>query len=1279
MKATTSFAAWSISFALPLVLGGSVMSHSALAVKPFPATGNEPTVRGQSPGTVTDPDAREMLRLARAAMERQQWGEAEVLIQRAEQRWGMMHNPFGDSPKAARRDLQRLSAGGAPQKPSDKARPSLLAPLSGGSSRADAKDPFANGSANVEAVLDNKKPAALEHLKNGRLALKQGNLPAAAYYAGKATELGATFAPGEDSPQQLTADIQARGGRVSPPVGAADAALRRLPEIGANVPQDGISPLPQHSSNNYDTSLPPLRGPAPEMGLGGRGAASSFGNDNLSTPAGARPAAAPATPGQVDRYAARAAVYDPQFGPAGQQPVSSAVYDPRRDGTRNMMVAGEEGEVAPPPPGGPVAREADSVRLLPMNNAGTPPTAAVPPATPQGEGEAAPPHITQANKWIQQGDMALKNRDRKSAMEFYSKAMALRDQLDPQLVQQLQDRMQLAQAVAPGAPMGAAAGAVPGAEGNRLLDEAGLAQQRLRQQVGAQMNREMRKAEEMQEKDPRGALNQLKNARAIVEQSALSPTEKKGLLARVDRAVKDTEKYIEQHRTDIELTERNDNVQGEVDRRRAKKVQVQEKLALLVDEFNKLRDEQRFAEAEAIAKQAMEIAPDEQVSTQLYREVRFWRNVQNNRNMSDDQDNANVAAWLDVERAGVPMDASQPLQFGPVKDWTSMTDRRRKYAQDRDRKRSPKEIEIEQKLRSPVSLKFRETPLSEVIDRLKEVTGINIYLDPQGLAQEGVHPSSQVTIDLSQDISLKSALNLILQPLHLGYVVRDEVLKITSEQHRSGNVYTKVYMVADLVIPIPDFAPHNRIGLPQQIDDAYNRTNANIYGTSGFQAPVAQLAAHTTNPSGMAGPDTVLGQQTSGGGITTGGNRGGTGSANFDGLIDLITKTIEAESWDEVGGAGSMKPSPSNLSLVITQTQEVHERITDLLDQLRRLQDLQVTIEVRFITLSDNFFERIGVDFDFNIRSNANAADVARANSGVVMKPSATLGLLTPTDTNPAPNFVPNGAIPFTQNSFDSAIPPFGGFNPASAATFGIAILSDLEAFFLVQAAQGDVRTNIMQAPKVTLFNGQAASISDQSQTPFVTSVTPVVGDFAAAQAPVIVVLNEGTTLSVQAVVSQDRRFVRLTLIPFFSQIKDVKEFQFTGSTTTKTSSSDSSQDDGDNTSESGSSEVIKEGTTVQLPTFAFTTVTTTVSVPDGGTVLLGGIKRLKEGRNEFGIPIMSKIPYINRLFKNVGIGREAQSLMLMVTPRIIIQEEEEEKLGLAIPEETASRRLDRR
>ncbi|WP_339676652.1 hypothetical protein, partial [uncultured Gimesia sp.] len=85
--------------------------------------------------------------------------------------------------------------------------------------------------------------------------------------------------------------------------------------------------------------------------------------------------------------------------------------------------------------------------------------------------------------------------------------------------------------------------------------------------------------------------------------------------------------------------------------------------------------------------------------------------------------------------------------------------------------------------------------------------------------------------------------------------------------------------------------------------------------------------------------------------------------------------------------------------------------------------------------------------------------------------------------------------------------------------------------------------------------------------------------------------------------------------------------------------------------------------TTIQQPVVEQVTVTTTVSVPDGGTVLLGGVKRLSEGRSMAGVPILNKLPYVSRLFKNTGVGRETESLMMMVTPRIIIQEEEEEAL----------------
>jgi general secretion pathway protein D len=383
--------------------------------------------------------------------------------------------------------------------------------------------------------------------------------------------------------------------------------------------------------------------------------------------------------------------------------------------------------------------------------------------------------------------------------------------------------------------------------------------------------------------------------------------------------------------------------------------------------------------------------------------------------------------------------------------------------------------------------------------------------------------------------------------------------------------------------------------------------------------------------------------------------------------------TVQTETWAENGGGeAEIRPFPTNLSLVISQTQAVHEEIADLLEQLRRLQDLQVTIEVRFIRLSDSFFERIGIDFDMNVEDRGVDTN-ATLPTGTTFEPagrrSNTVGLLPAAGTNTFPNYTTDLDIPFRQNSFDlTQLVPFGG-PVGGGLNFGFAILSDIEAYFLIEAAQGDSRTNILNAPKVTLFNGQQAFVADATQRPFVVGVIPVVGEFAAAQQPVIVVLNEGTMMTIQAVVSEDRRYVRMTIVPFFTQIGDVDTFTFEGSTSSTNSSSSSDDDeDGKNESEEESDEEVRSGVTVQLPSFSFVSVLTTVSVPDGGTVLLGGIKRLNEGRTEFGVPLLSKVPYINRLFRNVSIGRETESLMMMVTPRIIIQEEEEERLGIQVP-----------
>jgi general secretion pathway protein D len=976
-------------------------------------------------------------------------------------------------------------------------------------------------------------------------------------------------------------------------------------------------------------------------------------------------------------------------GPNGADPnrmASQAVYDSNNDPTRNAQVSNQQ----PAYPTYPQLTQNGSRYPTPGANAPQPP------APPQPE--AASPSLGQSQGMtlFQQGEAALRAGDKNRAYEMFRQAATHTNELDPATAQRLQDHLQLLAGPQPRAPQ------QPG-QGPTMTNAAGSQQQMLVQQVASDLAHRESSARAMRAANPMGALAMLEDARKRVEAAGLDTASRDQMLRSVDRAITDTKQVIEQNKPQIELADKNNRIRSEVDRRQKLKVEVQEKVAVLIDQCNRLNDEQRYAEAEVVAKQASDLAPNDPVVVQILWQTKFIRRFQESQAIKNGKEEGFVREMNNVELASTPYDDNIPMSFpNNGKDWRAFARGRDRFAGNRQRPRSEREIEIDKKLRTPVSLQFTNAPLSEVMGYLAKLAEVNLHLDPKGLAEEGVTTDTPVTINLPSEIMLKSALNLILDPLHLSYVIKDEVLKVTSEQMRDGQVYPVTYNVADLVIPIPNFVPTSTMGLGGAYSDAMARVGAFGGGMPFASATSTPLSVVSNNKRApLVNNPELLAQQLGTGTHATSpgagaksapgaggpGGLGGGAQADFDSLIDLITSTIKPTTWDTVGAPGSIMPFETNLSIVVSQTQEVHEEIVELLEQLRRLQDLQVTIEVRFITLNDNFFERIGVSFDFDIKDNVAGKGIefvgrSAPTNGTTSSSDFKTASGIPSDTTNTTRAITAGMsspgifsadldVPFTQNSYALAVPQFGGFDATAGAQMGFAILSDIEAYFFISAAQGDKRSNVLQAPKVTLFNGQQAFVSDTTQSPFVISVVPVVGDFAAAQQPVIVVLSEGTFMTVQAVISNDRRFVRLTVVPFFSKIGAVNTFQFTGTQTTTTDSTR----DGLRASATNPAKLWKNksdnvtstnsGTTVQLPSFSYVTVTTTVSVPDGGTVLLGGIKRLSEGRNEFGVPLLNKLPYINRLFKNVGIGRETQSLMMMVTPRIIIQEEEEEKLGI--------------
>ena len=1222
--------------------------------------------------------ASDLLRRARQAMDESNLAAAESLVQQAEA-LDFQYSVFypGDTPKKVRRDLERKRAASAPA-PSN--------PLGlGQNKQAPNADPFAGRVVEPTAAAAQVTPlprvdampaapaaqAANGLLRDSRLALAVGDVRRAADLSQQVRAMRLNYQPLDDNPDKVDATIR-KHQELLTVVDKNTEAYRRayarlLMEQAEALHHSGAFNEAERLADRA-AAIPIAYGPfeAKPKDLLDKIAASRRSGQQTATqnqlPAAqyALPPAQSATNpldananGKVIPAAAQFPVTTAGAS-TGDRYASRAVYDPANDPTKNIQVASQQ--AAP--------------------SQGQPTPAAPQPALQDVVSPGAP---SSAMALFEQGEAALKARDTEKAYQLFQQASANSSELDPLTASRLQSHLQLLSTrVRP-----------PAAQNGTIVDETAARQQALARQVGADVAHQEANARAMRDSDPKASLALLDETKKKVEQAGLEPARRDQLIRGLDRAIADTKQYLDQNRPQLDLAEKNKRIQGDVDRERLTAVEIKSRIAEKVDECNKLMDEQRFEEAQVVAKQAAELDPKNPIVNQLQWQVKFNRRLASATAIKDRAEDGFVRTLESVDDSKIPFDDRNPIVFPDAKEWNTLSVNRKKFGPDANKRPGTEEdFAIERKLRTPVSVRFDKTPLEEAVKYLGKLAEINVFVDPQGLAEEGVTTDTTVTIEMQKEIMLKSALNLILEPLHLSYITQDEVLKITSEKMRDGKTYPQTYNVADLVVPIPNFVPQ-----PMGLGGAYNNAMANVGLQNGGGAlpfssstatPASVVATHdgrggsaAINPNvlaqmgGTSMPRPGLGPRNMPIGNGPGGLGGGA-QADFDSLIELITGTLSPTSWDSAGGTGTIQPFEPNLSLVVTQTQEVHEQIKYLLEQLRRLQDLQVTIEVRFITLTDNFFERIGVSFDFDIntRTGGKGVSIVSSSNSIVgattTNPNSamTVGLNSPT------TFSSDLGIPFTQNSYGLAVPQFGGFDATAGASLGFAILSDIEAYFFINAAQGDKRSNVLQAPKVTLFNGQQAMVMDQSQTPFVISVIPVVGDFAAAQQPVIIVLSEGTFMTVQAVVSSDRRFVRLTVVPFFSTIGSVSTFTFAGSSTTTSNSSRSGlQSAASDPSKlwnatTDQATTATSGTTVQLPTFSFVSVTTTVSVPDGGTVLLGGIKRLKEGRNEYGVPGLDKIPYINRLFRNVAVGRDTQSLMMMVTPRIIIQEEEEGKLG---------------
>jgi tetratricopeptide (TPR) repeat protein len=712
--------------------------------------------------------------------------------------------------------------------------------------------------------------------------------------------------------------------------------------------------------------------------------------------------------------------------------------------------------------------------------------------------------------------------------------------------------------------------------------------------------------------------------------------------------------------------------------------QRQTEIKARISKYHDLVKTGKYAEAEKEAMVAKQLDPDNPALTALVHMAKVNKRLREQEQLKSEKDAMVYGGLTDAEREGPLVTIDDPVAI--KLEAMRRAQRRGSLDNVHIRTRTPAEFEIELKLDKPIPIEINQTPLDQAIDHLRTVTNLPISIDTAAIEAEGINLSKPISEKLTP-VATRHVLTIILEKAGLSYVVENDVVKVTTTKKAKGRLFTKVFSVADLVTPIPNFALPDYANFDKMLNkNALNSGNNHIQGLTGVTPMMspnglnggmmtgnAMPGANATMPGIAGGASYGSGGQLQTNQFASQSNPLG-GSASLAGerntkheqLIKLITGMVRPYSWDGMGGPGRIEYYDIGSALVVNQVADVIQEVADLLEALRRLQDLAIAVEIRIVSLSETWYERLGVDFSMNIKTHNTQFEPAltqidpNTGSTGVFRPSpyindnnfkgATIGL------TPAGTFTGDLDVPIRPNTFNRAIPPFGGYpnmpGDNGGVAFGLAFLNDIQVYMFMEAAQGDRRVNVMQAPKLTLFNGQTATLAVTDTQFFVTNVSVISVNGQLVFSPTNTPLpgpDTNFSIGIQAVVSADRRFVRLNLpVNLAAQSgATVPLFPITTFITP--------------VFEGGSQGIpIPFTQFLQQPGFTSLDIQTTVVCPDGGTVLLGGLKTLSEGRNEFGPPVLSKIPYLNRLFKNVGIGRETRHIMIMVTPRIIINSEEE-------------------
>jgi len=232
-----------------------------------------------------------------------------------------------------------------------------------------------------------------------------------------------------------------------------------------------------------------------------------------------------------------------------------------------------------------------------------------------------------------------------------------------------------------------------------------------------------------------------------------------------------------------------------------------EKLEQLIDRVRSLIQDGKhgnsdaFEEAEAVSRVAVDMEPGNGPATAALFTSEAAGQLDKVFRMRSLRADRFLETLYQVELSHAPFPDEPPIRWPAAPVWVNLTERRKKWASVDLHRASPAEQRIFEELQQETEANFPDIPLSEVMTYFSELHNITILINANDLGEEGLTVDEPVNVSLTA-IKLKSAMNIILKPIGLTYLIEDEVMKITTIVKADEILSTRVYPVADLVISV---------------------------------------------------------------------------------------------------------------------------------------------------------------------------------------------------------------------------------------------------------------------------------------------------------------------------------------------------------------------------------------------------------------------------------------------------------------------------------------------